>query len=516
VDLGALPPNEADPSKKPETPSEVKVTKDIDQLSGLTAPYGSPEARRVEYLLQKPSRGALAEAREILLSTESRSVQTFIGDRLGKIFDPRHVEFAIDLLRLKSLPCTDAFLRALARRELGAVRQEISSPLTGHDMAPLRMEIAKLCVDAQCFFTDETRARYGHEIEKLAFLPIVILRRCASTEVVPILVKAATTGGIDPGMNRLALEALTYVEAGDPHERVTPGRSVAALAGTMECFLREPLNRMDVYSFVDQWLSKSARDGSTTAEPVMEVLHRSWEEYRSGTIVSVENRGLNILDVIALLRHFDDPTSRLIRQQACEVPHFGISALAHLTDCGPTHSLLWSILEACSPAAPLRERLRAFRLFSYRLSDEVDRRILPLYLHVVSRTFRDGEAHAPVSEIAAERVALMSVLGRRLYTQPLQGPFLSGILSEAMTREVGEASLVASTLMAIAREARVMPLSFYDDPYQLTPLGLTIALLRERSKVAGSAVSEIADEIEGHFILDGPARFGFQLARTHT
>lgn len=82
-----------------------------------------------------------------------------------------------------------------------------------------------------------------------------------------------------------------------------------------------------------------------------------------------------------------------------------------------------------------------------------------------------------------------------------------------MNLSVGGTIFFASALMTIARSGRIVPLRFYDDPSLLTPVGVTIELLRHQSQTTNRPVSEAADQIEEHFLLDGPARFGFELVR---
>jgi hypothetical protein len=148
----------------------------------------------------------------------------------------------------------------------------------------------------------------------------------------------------------------------------------------------------------------------------------------------------------------------------------------------------------------------------YSVSPQHDKQLHSIYSDVIARGFRGDEDDPEV--VGPIRTALLSVMARRLFTLPLSDPFSQAVLSDAMSQKVGEASLLASTLLAITRQGRVMPLSFYDEPTLLRPIGLCIELLRHQAKIDDPSITPIADAIEGHFILDGPARFGFQLTRT--
>ena len=512
MEFGAIPPHDSDPSNKKVPQGTNKIEKDLHDLDALTPPYGSREARRVLHLLENPSEANLGEARGILYDTESRPVLTFIGDRLANVLGPKHVGFAIDLVNRKSLLSTDAFLRGLVSRELRAVRHGLPSPLTGPEMAPLRVAIAKLCVDPELFFSDKTRARHPGEIDRLLFFPIVLLRRAASNEVTSVLVKAATIGGIEPERNRRALEMLTHLEEVHPAQRMLSQEGVAAIVETMGSFLRDPFNRLDAYAFVERWLRKEPAQAPETTHLVRDAINRLWREYREGAFGGVESFSANMMDLLALSRHFDDPLSRQVRLQACDDPHTGVASLARLVVFGPTEHLLGTLHDATHEDAPLEERHRAIRVLGYSVSPEHDKRFRLIYSDAVGRVFREDEEDPEF--VGPIRTALLSVLARRLFTLPLSDPFSQAVLSDAISQKVGEASLLASTLLAITRQGRVMPLSFYDEPTLLSPIGLCIELLRHQAKNDDPSITSIADAIEGHFILDGPARFGFQLTRT--
>lgn len=511
MDLGAFPPHDSDPSKQPLPNEKVKVEKGYHDLTELTPPHGSRESRKVYHLLRNPTPEALAEVREILFETESRPVLTYIGRQLAQSLSPIHAPLARELLRLKELPSTDAFVRGLACRELDGVRRGLSSPLVGDEMAPLRADLAKFSVSPELYFSEKALERHGEYVEKLLLFPLVILRRCGRHEIAPTFVDAATTGSIDPSVSRRAIEGLTHVEETDPRHRVLSGESVATIARSMDSFFRNSLNRMDVYALVDRWLSKPGNVPSTDSAPVRAVLHTFWEEYRRGEVdLPVQSQGLNIMDVVALMRHFDDPASQAIVEEACGDPNAGISLLAQLYRFGRSPGVLTKFIEALDVTAPSEDRLSAVRVFAYPISPELDRILLPFFLHAARASFRDDRGNGPEDG----RLAMVAGFARRLYTSPINSPFTAQVFAEALERNDEEASLVASTLVGIARQRRVMPLRFYDDPTLLAPIGVSIEMMR-RSAIGNRAhMTALADEVEGHFILDGPARFGFQLTRT--
>ena len=515
MDLGAIPPHESDPSRKPLPQEKVKVEKDYHDLTELTPPHGSRESRRLYHLLQSPTPERLAEVRDILYSTESRPVLTFIGDQLGKVLTPHHVPLARDLLRLKELPSTDAFLRSLARRELDGVRRGLSAALAGDEMVPLRVELGKLSVAPEIFFSRNTLDSHAGYIEKLLLFPIVILRRCSSREAPPLFVNAATKGSIDADVSRRALEALTHVEAADPLRRVISGEFVAAIAATMDSFFRNSLNRMDTFAFIDRWLKKPSDNPATDSAAVRDIMHGFWREYRRGSSDPIDTRGINIMDVMALMRHFDDSTSIGIVEEACDDRNAGISIMAHLCRFGRSAGVLTRFAEALNRNAPREDRQSASRVFSYSLSSDIDTMLLPFFLQMVRREFRaESEMEAGEQNIERIRMVLVAGLARRLYTCPIDASFVVSVFHEALSRNDEEASLVASTLLGMARQRRVMPLSFYDEPKLLATIGACIERMRLSATANRPAMVSIADEIEGHFILDGPARFGFQLTRS--
>ena len=179
--------------------------------------------------------------------------------------------------------------------------------------------------------------------------------------------------------------------------------------------------------------------------------------------------------------------------------------------------MLTELRETALKGASPEDRLGAIRVLEHSLSADHDVALGPVFSGLVTRAFEDsGPAPDFVSDIASARSALISVMARRLFTQPLNAPFTSEVLGDTVRQRVAEASLLASTLLGIARQERVMPLAFYDDPILLAPVGLSIELLRYQAKRKDPSIISIADAIEGHFILDGPARFGFQIARTHS
>ncbi len=513
MDLGGNPSHNSEPSKGPLSPGKGGLEKDTVDLHGLSVPQASFEVRRVAHLLRSPSRAALAEAREILYTTQSRPLLSFIGDCLARELTPLHVDLALDLLRLKALPSTEEFLWALVSKEHSLAGRALPPVLGGREMAPLRVEIARLCVDPALFFSKEDRDLYEKTIQRLAFYAIVPLRRSADGEVVPTLVRAASRGGIEPVMNRRAMEALTYLEEAHPHHRVVTAREVAELVGTMDDLLRDPLNQMDVYSFVERWLRKPTAPDDGGLGIVREALHQQWRECISIGRDSPDERGISITDLVALLRYFDDPPSRQILQQACYHRDIGVSCLARLCVSEDAGWGLSALLEATRPSAGNEARLSALRVFGYSISEEIDRQVLPLFHHAVTDAFKEIGPEDDAVTLGDARSVLISVMARRLYTHPLDAPFTSGVLAQAMGRNVGETSLLATTLMSISRYGRVMSLSFYDKPDLITPVGVTVELLRLQSSRGDHLLSEVADTIEDHFILDSPARFGFQLAR---
>ena len=502
-----------EPSKDPLLPGTGGAEKDSSPLHALTSPYGSHDARRVARLLHRPSQADLAEVRDILYTTTSRPALCFIGEALARGLTPCHVDLAIDLLRLKALPSTEEFLWTLVSCEHHAARLGLSPILAGSGMAPLREEIAKLCVDPARFFTKDDREQHGGTIQRLACYAIVVLRRTAAQEVAPILVRAATRCGIDPEMNRLALEALTNLEESIPNYRVVASSQVAAMVTVMGDLLRDPLNKMDLHAFIERWLKKLPANGHDGDGVVRQALHDLWQERRSGSLSQLPGYESVMMDLVSLVRHFDDPASQMIVEQACDHPDAGVSYLARLCVGGDTRRALAALLGATLHSTQPEARLSALRVFGYSVSDEMDACLLPLFHSAVSRAFQDvGPGEVP-DTLRKMRLVAISVMERRLYTQPLDAVFTSGVLAQVMNRKASEVSLLATTLMSMSRHGRVMPFSFYDNPELLTPVGITIALLRLQSNAGDRSISEVADTIEDHFILDGPALFGFQLAR---
>ena len=515
MEFGPVPPHEPDPSHNNLPEGKSKVEKDLHDLSGLTVPQGSSEARRIAQLLRRPTERSLNEAREIFYDTESRPVLTFVGAQLAKVLTANHIGFAVDLLKRGSLCSTDGFVRGLVTRELKAIRYGLSSPIAGASMAPLRAAFATLCVNPNLFFPAHTRELHQGEIDKLLLFPIVLLRRSAGPEVASVLVKAATRGGIDPESNRRALEALTYLEDSHPEQRVVSAEAVSEIVGTMGSFLRDPLNHMDAYAFVERWLQKPVPRSAGEDRVISGALHALWAEHRGGNGLGHGPGGANLMDVVALLRHFDDPVSRLIGEQAGGDLDAGVALLSRLFTTGPNPCVLSELRETALKGDSPEDRFGAIRVLGYALSAEHDAVLRPVFSELVTRAFGgSGPTSAVGSDVAAARPALVSVMERRLFTQPLGAPFTTEVLADSAMQKAAEARLVVSTLLGIARQGRVMPLAFYDEPTRLAPVGISIELLRYQAMRKDPSIQSIADDIEGHFILDGPARFGFQLTRT--
>jgi hypothetical protein len=507
-----MQPHDSDPSMNGPLGSD-KATHGDHELSGLALPHGIPLAARVAELLHTASPDALAEAREIMFDAESRPLLTFIGEHLGRCLSPSHVSLALDLLRLKSLPCTEGLLWSLMSREHRDVRHSEPPALAGPEMVPLRRELAKFCLNPGLYFSDSVRASRPREVERLAFYPLVPLRRCASLAEAPILIREATTGGFDPQMNSRALEALTYLEDGNPTHRVVPGRMVAALVGTMSDLLREPYNREETYAFVDRWLRKAAKGDATEAAMVRDAVHALWKDYCSAGAASVSGRGVSATDLMTLMRHFDDPLSTKIIKEALDSADAGVATVAMLCRADTVRDALGQLMAATLSSTRLPERLSVLAAFAYSISDDVDTRILPVFRYTVSRAFGDLKPDHDPTAVGAERSTLISAFTRRLHTQPLRSPFTAGGFAEAMRLDVAGSSFLASSLLSITRTGRLMRFSFYDDPGLLTPIGVTIELLRHQANRKNRPAAEVAGEIERHFLVDGPARFGFELRR---
>ena len=207
----------------------------------------------------------------------------------------------------------------------------------------------------------------------------------------------------------------------------------------------------------------------------------------------------------------------MIGDQAATDRDKGVALLSRLCMSGLTPCMLSELRETALKGASPEDRLGAIRVLEYSLSADHDTALRPVFSGLVTRAFEDsGPATDFGSDVAGARAALISVMARRLFTQLLNAPFTSEVLGDSVRQRVAEASLLASTLLRIARQGRVMPLAFYDNPSLLAPVGLCIELLRYQAKRKDPSIIAIADAIEGHFILDGPARFGFQLARTNS
>ena len=84
MEFGAIPAHEPDPSNNSVPKGQAKVEKDLHDLSGLTVPSRSSEARQIAQLLRRPTEKALNQARGIFYETESRPVLSFKGS--SKLF----------------------------------------------------------------------------------------------------------------------------------------------------------------------------------------------------------------------------------------------------------------------------------------------------------------------------------------------------------------------------------------------------------------------------------------------
>lgn len=145
--------------------------------------------------------------------------------------------------------------------------------------------------------------------------------------------KAATRGGIDTESNRRALEALAHLEEALPRNRVVSAEAVSTIVDTIGRFLRDPLNHMHAYAFVERWLQKPIPRSSGEDQAISGALHAHWADHQGGSSLGHGLSGANVMDVIALLRHFDDPVSRMIGEQAETDRDKGVALLSRL--CSP-------------------------------------------------------------------------------------------------------------------------------------------------------------------------------------
>jgi hypothetical protein len=494
--------------------AHVDIT--VTSLDGLLPPPRSAAGYRVRDLFKEGTPEAYAEIGDILYFTESRPVRAYIGYRTAAEISPKTVPLAMDILRLHSLASTEEFLSILAQREYGAFMLGGPPALKGDVFAGLRAKIADVAVSPECYFAQKDWERRSEEILSLTTYPITILRACAGPEIEPILIAAATRGGLDSEMNRRALDMLLLREESDPNRRVLSAGAVKAISRATDDLFREPFNRMQLVELLDAWLSKETPTQSEAEREIRDHLVQQWLEYRSSACSVSPGDAPRVFDTIRLLRHFKDPLSQQALREAMNDSHIGISLFAGLCVSGGTGDDLTAISSALQPQASSEDTLRVLRVFGYRVSSEVDAKLWPLFREYIHRTWVSDvtEGGSRVDDVAQRLVVLQNIL-RRFYTERFDSPFLEKIFSTVGSDDTAMATLAVNTFVQAVKVDRLPPATFYDRPEKLSSLQAAIRILSKAGREKGNDTAlQLAIGVQELFVLKGPAAYGFELAES--
>lgn len=499
---------------KPSKDPRVDIT--ITPLEGLMPPPRSAAGYRVRDLFRKATPDAYDEIGNILYNTESRPVRSYIGYLTAVELSPKTIPLALDILRFRSLHATQEFLTILAQREYGAFMLGDAPSLKGEVFSDLRVKLADLAVSPECYFMQKDWERHAAEIQGLTTYPITILRACAGREVEPVLVAAATRGGIDEEMNRRALDLLLLREESNPSRRVLSPEHVQAIASVTDDLLRGPFNLMQVVQLVDMWLSKEEKQASAAELEIRDGLVRQWNDYRSSEWSASAGDAPKVFDTLRLLRHFGDLDSRRALDDAAKDGHTGISLFSRLCRSGGAAEDVAAVSAALEASAPIADTLMALRVFGCRISPQVDAKLWPVFNDYINRTW-GSEVVAPESHQAdvAQRLVVLQNMLRRFYSERFDTPFLEQIFSAVGSENKAMATVAVNTFAQAVKIDRIPPPTFYDRPEKLGPLQAAIQILCKAGREKGNdAALQLAQGIQELFILRGPAAYGFELAET--
>ncbi len=489
----------------PKNPQQVSITLE------LMAPPRVPGRARVDELLKLATPHAYATLLEFESMIESPALLAYLGHRLGEACKPElipHMELG---LRLKSFPFLEGLLSSLATHEYHALVTGLPPRLEGQQYSNVRSLLAQVCCEPGYAVLEDAWKKRREEIFAVSTLPLTILRRCAGREVAEVALKALLKGGILPFMNSKALDLLKLYE-----ERSTAPRlgedQIIGLVGLFGEDLRDPLVHASATSLMSTWLSKHQ---DAPPREVRNLLLGHVEKLVSGSALDVDNELLKLLSTLTLLRHYKDNGVQDTFRQAVKLNDPCISPLALLcrADSTPNHkNYLKSIIHQTDD---FDDRLAGLRVFGQSISPSVDVLTFPIlskYLIESDGMLSDDRLR---SAVFRERRVLLENASRRFLCEPVDSPFLTGLL-HAVTSEAPEFRAVktfaANVLMEVSTSGRLPPVWFYDDTSRLVAVRAAIACVQETIKgITFKGVPSPAEQLEAYFFHVGPKHYGFEI-----
>ena len=501
------------PEGQPAPEHQQPVIVEHVPLSELSPPPRGAIGSRLKKLFNSPTPDAIAELDQILWTSDQASVLSYFGYRLAQVLSPETAALACEALRRKSIPCTQDLLVGLAQREYCKLMLRERPLLEGSEYSELRKLIASIAVSPECHFIEKDWQEKRRDILTLTTYPITILRGCADRGVDEILLQAATHGGLDPSMNRRALEMLRLRESSDPVKRVLPGFAISEIARETDSYLRDPFNKSQLYGLVDQWTSKQENLPSAGECSIRDQLLYRWKEFQDSAQEIPAEENPEIIEVLRILRHFPDPVSALALKEAAEHPHAGIRIIAKLSLEGQSERAFADLRTCLRKDAHPFDTLAALRVFGYHISPSTDRLLGPVLEEFVQFAW-SREAHEKDGNpfLVAQKIVLLQGVLRRFYSEPLDSPFLKPIFDCVGGPNQPMSNVGINTFVQAVEIGILPPPHFYDNAVALTSLRTTLEILSQSAnKNEGTDSRALLEAVEELFVMRGPAAYGFEL-----
>ncbi len=479
----------------------------------LVTPPGS-RGRRIDTLLAERSEESLSRLRELLPELDGGSL-AYVGARVADFSEPVAVPLMLAGLKMRSYAFVDAFLFGLAAKDRFQMSRHRPPLLLGNEFSEVRKRIAEFALDPELGVSDAQFRRRAAEINFSTTLALPVLRRCAGREVEEVAVKALTTGGIDPFMNRKACDLLRLREERSPSPMLSES-SVISIGGLLESDLVDEVVLAQIGTIVGSWLEKfdgaHSRGGLILRNMFLETV--SSFNGRKGLDFSIDMPRL--IRTLGLLRHFDDEGAKNVLTRAVKLNDPSLTPVALLARDGASAEALSTIAECLSPGNPADTRLRALMVFSQSLSQTTDQLtffLLNKYLKDNQRDF--GKTQEIPGYLYQEGALVSAWAARRLQSEPLEWPFLRGLLSslgDGPTSGGAASVLATSAIFETAKTGRIPPLWIYDSTDTIKAVVRASEYLKERYGEHQLEDGERPHEvIERVLLYGGPRAYGFEL-----
>jgi len=493
----------------PEIPQDPKPGISI-VIDGVAVPRVQGRVR-VDVLLKLGTPHAYASLLEFERDIESPALLTYLGHRLGEGFNPElipHIELGF---QKKSFAFIGGFLASMATHEYHGLVMGRPARIEGAQYAGVRRLLAEVCCEPMYAVTEGAWDKYQDQVYATSTLPLTILRRVAGPEVAEVALKALTKGGVGSFGNRKALDLLKLFEERSTAPHLSEEQTLKLLK-VYDGDLRHPTVYASISSLVGTWLRKHQE---TPPKTVRDALLQTVQGLSSESALDVDNELLRLLGALTMLQHFKDDGVQHTLRSAVKLNDPCISPLALLCRADFAPNFKNYLKSMVTQSGDLEDRLSALRVFGQSISPEVDRLTFPIlqkYLIESDEMLGDQEYR----DVALrERRVLLEAASRRFLCEPVDSPFITGILHSARSDVPEFAALrvfAVNVLAEVSTSGQLPPVWFYDDVERLKSVLAAANYLDERmAGITFKGIKSPSEHMREYFFSIGPKHYGFEV-----